>query len=139
MVWVTASSALAQPEVSLAPAADGSLVVVGNGWRPGQRLAVSVGQDVYPIFADSAGGFEVATGQAGPIDQPLRVHRLDIAAPAMARLQYALEFPPDTAPTSAPNPLAVVFAESVLSGAGWGGLVFAGLGAIALVRRLRYV
>ena len=41
VVWVTPSSALAQPEVQLETAADGRLLLVGNGWRPGQKLVVS--------------------------------------------------------------------------------------------------
>ena len=36
----TFSVALAAPDMSVQPAADGTLLVVGNGWRPQQQLVV---------------------------------------------------------------------------------------------------
>ena len=100
--------ALAAPEVSLDPAPDGTLTVVGNGWRPGQRLVVSLGPCSFPAMADSTGSFEVPTGLAS-FHGPVAVHRQRVGTLAMVRLG-----PPDE--PGRPNPLAVLFVQDVLSG-----------------------
>jgi hypothetical protein len=129
VVWVTTSSALAQQEVSMTPGADGNVLLVGNGWRPGQRLVLTVGRDVYPAFVDSAGGFEVATGTAPLAGQVVLVRPLAASAtPAMARLDLETE--------PGPNPFAVLFAESLLAGGGLLVGVGGGLGLIAGARRV---
>jgi hypothetical protein len=126
VVWVTAGSTVAQPLVRLDSASDGQLVIIGDGWRPGQKLVVSLGRDVFPAFADSAGEFEVLTGLSGSTSLPLSIRHLESALPAMAELTE-----------TAPNPLAVAFAEDVLAAATAVALAFAGLGAIVLARRSR--
>jgi hypothetical protein len=126
VVWVTAGSALAQPQVNVVVGTDGNLVLVGAGYRPGQKLALGVGQEVYPAFVDSAGEFEVPTGMSGSTSMPVAVHHIDTLAPAMIELAEP-----------APSPLAIAFAEDVLlAGAGLA-LLFAGLASIAFVRRAR--
>jgi hypothetical protein len=127
VVWVTAGSARAQPQVDVVVGSDGNLILVGAGYRPGQRLAVSLGSTVYRAFADSAGEFEVPTGLSGSTSLPVAVRRVETLAPAMLEL----------AEPAAPSPLAVAFAEDVLiAGAGLAAVI-AGLGAIAFVRRAR--
>jgi hypothetical protein len=127
----TASSALAEAEVALSPAGDGTLLLVGSGWRPGQQLAVSLDDDVFPALADSAGGFEVRTGvPAGGTAPPrLTVRRLDTSAPAFARLLPTSEPPPT------PHPLAILFAESLAMGAILFALSAGGLGALTVALR----
>lgn len=121
--------ALAAPEVSLQAAADGTLSVIGNGWRPGQRLVVSVGPDNFPARADSAGDFEVATGLASYEGQ-VTIHRpdprpLSVQQPELLGERYV------------PNPLAVLFARSVAIGAAVSTLVAGGLAIVALAARSR--
>jgi hypothetical protein len=123
-------TALAAARVSLDPAADGTLILVGSGWRPGQQLAVSVGRDVYPAMADSAGSFEVRTGlpvTSGP-PAPIAVHREDTSALALAALAIA-------SPREEPHPFAVLFAQGLATGATWLAVSAGGIGAIALTSR----
>jgi hypothetical protein len=122
--------ALAAPEVSVDLSPDGTFTVVGNGWRPGQRLVVSLGRTSFAAWADSTGSFEVPTGLVS-YQGPLEVHRPDQTALTMGR------FGPAERP-GLPNPLAVLFAQGLVSGvelaALLGGLV--GLG-IAVARSIR--
>ena len=108
----TAGTALAQPDVSLEPTADGTLLLVGNGWRSGQRLVVSVGHDLYPAVADSAGGFEVRTGQplSNAANATLSVRREDSSTLGLVPLRVVPM--PDQ-----PHPFAVLFAQSLMMGA----------------------
>src|ERR1700737_3087537 len=104
------SVALAQPHVSLDPAPDGSLVLVGSGWRPGQRMVVSVGRDQFPVLADSVGDFEIQTGlvsAAAPPEQ-LAVHRPGAQITQAAGDQPLL--------SATPHPFAVLFAKSLMTG-----------------------
>jgi hypothetical protein len=122
-------SALAQAEVSLEPAPDGTLVLVGNGWRPGQRLVVTVGHDVYPAMADSAGGFELRTGQAATGAAPLlSVRRQEVSTLALA----ALGADPRR---DQPHPFAVLFAESLAMGAALFALTAGGISAVVVAGR----
>jgi hypothetical protein len=126
----TTSVALAEPRVSLDSASDGSLILVGRGWRPGQRMMVSVGQDQFPVQADSVGDFEVPTGLAatGGPSEPLGVHRpYPQIYPAAIRAQQA----------GVPHPFAVLFAQALLTGIAFAGLGAAGIGATLLA--VRYV
>jgi hypothetical protein len=126
----TTSVALAEPRVSLDPAPDGTLILAGHGWRPGQRMVVSVGPDLFPVLADSVGDFEVQTGllsMGGP-PELLAVHRPEAQlSPATVGL---------TAQTDAPHPLAVLFAQTLMTGTAFLGLSAAGLGFIGLAARL---
>jgi hypothetical protein len=125
----TTSVALAEPRVSLDPAPDGSLVLVGSGWRPGQRMMVSVGRDQFPVQADSVGDFEVPTGLAatGAPQEPLAVHG---PYPQITPAMLALIRPNDT-----PHPFAVLFAQSLMTGMVLLGLSAAGIGFAALAMR----
>ena len=126
----TAGPVFASAAVSLDPAPDGTLMLVGRGWRPGQELVISLGTDTYPAQADSSGSFEVPTGlliSGGP-PLSMTVRRPDRSALAFAQL----------APTPAPegqNPFALLFAESLAMGAKFFGLGAGGLGLAALVLR----
>jgi hypothetical protein len=125
-----AGTALAQPEVSLEPAPDGTLLLVGNGWRSGQRLVVLVGHDLYPAIADSAGGFEVRTGQplSNAANAEVSVRREDSSALGFVPLRVAP--PPD-----APHPFAVLFAQSLMMGTIFLTLSAGGVGALLLTAR----
>jgi hypothetical protein len=125
-----AGTALAQAEVSLEPASDGTLVLVGNGWRPGQRLVVTVGHDVYPAMADSAGGFELRTGQAvtGTAPPLLSVRRHNVSTLAFAALGA-------DARRDQPHPFAVLFAESLAMGAALFALAAGGISALVVTGR----
>lgn len=124
----TTSVALAEPRVSLDPASDGSLILVGRGWRPGQRMMVSVGHDQFPVQADSVGDFEVPTGLAatGGPPEPLGVHRpYPRIYPAVIRAQQA----------GLPHPFAVLFAQTLLTGIAFAGVGAAGAGFTLLAVR----
>ncbi len=125
----TTSTALAEPRVSLDPAPDGSLVLVGSGWRPGQRMMVSVGRDQFPVLADSVGDFEVPTGLAatGGPPEPLAVHGpYPRISPAMINQMRQSE---------TPHPFAVLFAQTLMTGASVLGLSAAGIGCALLAAR----
>ena len=119
--------ALAAPDVSLQAAADGTLSVIGTGWRPGQRLVVSLGPDSFPARADSTGSFEVTTGLASYQGQ-LAVHRPDPRPAAPAR---------SAAPGDAyvPDPLAVLFTQSMAIGAALSTLAAGGLAILTRAAR----
>jgi len=121
----TTSVALAEPQVSLDPAPDGNLILVGRGWRPAQRMMVSVGPDQFQVQADSVGDFEVPTGLpvSGP-PEPLAVHRP--YAPIAPSMPAAIR------ETDRSQPLAVLFAQTLLTGTAFVGLAAAGLGLLAL-------
>jgi hypothetical protein len=128
-IFGTAGIALAEPTVSLDPAPDGTLILVGSGWRPGQSLVVSVGRDMFPALTDTVGEFEVQTGlvSTGGPPVPLAVHRPDapiIQATLVQRSQ------PDT-----PHPLAILFAQNLLTGTIFLGLSAAGIGIVSLGAR----
>ncbi len=124
------SQALAAPEVSLGPAPDGTLTVVGNGWRPGQHLVVNLGRASFTALADSTGSFEVSTGLVS-YQGPLAVHRPATSSLASARLGPAED-------PVVPNPLAVLFVQSLVRGVGLvallGGVVGLGMGVARAIR-----
>jgi len=125
----TTSTALAEPRVSLDPAPDGSLVLVGSGWRPGQRMMVSVGRDQFPVLADSVGDFEVPTGLAatGGPPEPLAVHGpYPRISPAMINQMRQ---------TDTPHPMAVLFAQTLMTGTAFLCISGAGIGIAALAAR----
>jgi hypothetical protein len=128
----TTSVALAEPRVSLDPAPDGTLVLVGSGWRPGQRMVVSVGPDLFPVLADSVGDFELQTGlvSTGGPPEPLAVHHPDaqISRTSLGR----------TPQSDTPHPLAVLFAQTLVIGAALLGLSTAGGGLVLLAARYLY-
>jgi hypothetical protein len=126
----TTSVALAEPQISLDPSPDGSLVLVGRGWRPAQRMMVSVGRDEFQVQADSVGDFEVPTGLAasGGPPEPLAVHRpYQQVTPAMLVLMR---------PADAPHPFAVLFAQAFLTGTALAGVGVVGLGFVLLAARV---
>jgi hypothetical protein len=126
----TTSVALAEPQISLDPSPDGSLVLVGRGWRPAQRMMVSVGRDEFQVQADSVGDFEVPTGLAasGGPPEPLAVHRpYQQVTPAMLVLMR---------PADAPHPFAVLFAQAFLTGTAFAGVGVVGLGFVLLGARV---
>ena len=119
--------ALAAPEVSLEAAADGTLSVIGNGWRPGQQLVVSLGTDTFAARTDSAGDFEVATGLASYQGQ-VTIHHPD------ARLLRTQQ-PGPAAERYVPYALAVLFAQSVAIGVAVSALAAGSIGLLALAAR----
>jgi len=125
----SANAAAAAADVSLDPAPDGTLVLVGSGWRPGQQLVVSVGHDVYPAMADSTGGFEVRTGlAANAAPAALTVRRQDTSALAQTRLSIAQR-------REGAHPYAVLFAQSLATGAALFAVSACGIGALVLTAR----
>jgi len=98
------SCALAAPDVTLRHASDGAAVVLGSGWRPGQQLVVSLGQDRFTAYVDSGGGFEVTTSVIG-YKGAVGIHRPDPQVMTFATLGLS-ESPP----------LAVLFAQSLAYG-----------------------
>ena len=118
--------ALAEPRVSLEPAPDGTLILVGSGWRAGQQMVVSIGPDFFPALADAVGEFELPTGlvSTGGPPEPLAVHRTDAQTTPAA---VARPLQPDT-----PHALAVLFAQALLSGAAFLGISAAGIGLMSL-------
>ncbi|HEV7663185.1 MAG TPA: hypothetical protein VGQ62_06590, partial [Chloroflexota bacterium] len=102
MMLAAVTVASAEPLVSLEPAPDGTLVLIGRGWRPGQKLVVSAGPDVFAATADTVGDFEVQTGMPASGGPPvaLAVRRPDPTSVAFTAL-------PLLAPATQPNPFAV--------------------------------
>jgi hypothetical protein len=121
------AAALAAPEVALKAAADGTLSVIGTGWRPGQRLVVSVGADNFPARADSTGSFEVMTGLASS-EGRVAVHRPDPRSTVAARSAALGE-------AYVPDPLAVLFTQSMAIGAVLSTLAAGGLAILTLAAR----
>ena len=78
--------ALAAPDMSVQPAPDGTLLVVGNGWRPQHQLVVSLGHDRFRAFTDSTGSFEISTGLDSYLGA-IAVHHLDTPEPAFVPLK----------------------------------------------------
>ena len=129
----TTSIARAEPLVSIDPAPDGTLILVGSGWRPGSRMVVSVGRDQFPAQADAVGDFEIQTGlvSTGSPPELLAVHRPDADSPdTMAAPQPQ----PDTA-----HSFAVLFAQSVMMGAAFLALSGSCLGLVALGTRYLHI
>jgi len=119
--------ALAAPDVSLQAASDGTLSVIGNGWRPGQQLVVSVGSDTFAARTDSTGDFEVATGLASYQGQ-VAIHHSDPALPSTQQ-------PGPVDERYLPYAPAVLFAQSVAIGAALSALAAGGLALLALAAR----
>ena len=123
----TTSPARAEPQVSLDNAADGTMVLVGSGWRPGQRMVVSVGRDQFAAVADSVGDFEVATGLvATGAPEQLAVHEPAQSAPLFVGQA------PQADPSST---LAVLLAQSLMNGTVCLALSAGSLGLVALAMR----
>jgi len=122
--------AFAAPVVSLSPKPDGTLVLVGSGWRPGQELVISLGTDQFPALADSTGSFEVPTGLLVSGGPPLS---MTVRRPDASSLAFAHLAPPPV--LDGPNPFALLFAQSLAMGATWFGLSAGGLGLAALGAR----
>jgi hypothetical protein len=124
-----ASAATAASEVELTHAADGTLVVLGSGWRPSRQLVVSLGQEHFTADVDETGDFEIPTGLAG-LNGDLAVHHAALASATIGE-----------APVS-PSPLAVLFARSLVEGAlvlvALFGVVVLGAYGIRAVREVGY-
>jgi hypothetical protein len=134
--YLPATQALAQPTVSVEPAPDGTLTLVGDGWRPGQELVVTVGPHAFAAQADLLGEFEVQTQMLSSAGPPglLSVHRPKPAERALARLASS-----DLAADDGAHPYAVLFAQAMAAGAGMFALCVGGLGLLWLaLRPLRY-
>ena len=129
----SAGVALAAPVVSLDASPDGTLRLIGSGWRSGQGMVVSVGSDAFPIVADDNGSFEILTAlpsTTAPLPA-LSVRAQSSASRAFSRLGLASE-------TVAPSAWAVLFAQSLAAGGAWLTLSAGGLGVLSLaVRRFR--
>jgi hypothetical protein len=110
-----ATGAFAAADVRLQRAVDGTLLVVGSGWRPGDKLEVSLGKEQFTTYVDHAGDFEVATGLA-TYQGDLSVHH-----PSATVLP---------AP-GGPNPMAVLFVHGIAEGSAFLGALI-GVGALAL-------
>jgi hypothetical protein len=133
--YVAPSQARAQPTVSLEPAPDGTLTLVGGGWRPGQELVVRVGQLAFAAQADLLGEFEVQTEMLSSTGPP---GLLSVQRPKPAELAFAKLGPPAAANDRA-HPYAVLFAQALATGAGMFALGGGGLGLLWLaLRPLRY-
>lgn len=124
--------ALATSSVELKHAADGTLLVVGEGWRSGQPLVLTLGQERYLAYVDSAGAFEVVTGLTSS-QGPLVVHHPQSGDLAMLALEPT---PPP------PSPLAVALVQGFVDGlrtvAGLGAVAVLLLAAIRPIRNRRY-
>ena len=97
-----ANAAWAASTVDLKHASDGTLLVVGEGWRPG-ALVVTLGQDRFTAQVDSAGDFEVATGLTLGRG-PLALHHVQGTEMPMLALE------------SSPSPLSVALVEGLADG-----------------------
>lgn len=128
LVVATAAPALAAPDVATRAAADGTTVVVGNGWRPGQKLAVIVGGDLFTAQADQTGEFEITT--------PLPFNPLATPQLAVRALPDTFSIAPPTAAPPKPHPLAVLFARSLATSAAWLSIAAAALVAGLVSRRV---
>lgn len=126
--------ALAAAGVTLDPKPDGTLALVGSGWRPGQELVISLGTDAYPVLADSTGSFEVPTGLLVTSGPPLSI---TIRHPDASSLAFAHPGPPPEHEQNVdgPNPFAVLFAEGLATGAKVFAVSAGGLGLTALAAR----
>lgn len=122
----TTSRAMAEPQVSLSPAPDGTLILVGRDWRPGQRMIVSVDQDLFAALADSVGDFEVETGLVANGGPPavLAVRQPNARITAMPS--------PASAHADAPHPFAILFAQSLMTGTALLAMSIASLGSASL-------
>jgi hypothetical protein len=138
LAWLLASAGAsvvwAEPDVSMSGAADGTVLLVGSGWKPGQQLIVSVGREIFPTQADTAGSFEIHTTL--PFDATSGA-ALSVR-PFAGSLSFAALPPAPIAPAAppAPHPLAVLFAQSIADGATWLGACCLALAAAAASARL---
>jgi hypothetical protein len=128
----TADLALAAAAVSLDPRPDGTLVLVGSGWRPGQELVISLGTDAFPALADATGSFEIPTGLLVTSGPPLSI---TIRHPDASSLAFTHLSPAPEQSLDSPNPFAVLFAESLAMGAKAFAFTAAGLSLTALGTR----
>jgi hypothetical protein len=103
VVGASATPALAAPQASFDFAPDGTLVVVGNGWRPAQVLVIRLGSGRFVAYTDSSGEFEVPTGLATYMG-PLSIHRQELASSIASPASDQL------------HPFAVLFAQSLVQG-----------------------
>jgi hypothetical protein len=128
----TAELAIAMAAVSLTPAPDGTVSLVGSGWRPGQQLVISLGGDEFRAQADPAGNFEVSTGlpARGGLPLSITIRREEPNALAFARLG-----PPPELEANGTNPFALLFAESLATGAQFLAVSAGGLGLATLATR----
>jgi hypothetical protein len=126
--YLSPAQALAQPTVSIEPEADGTLTLVGGGWRPGQELVVRVGELAFAAQADLLGEFEIQTEMLSSAGPPglLSVHRPKPAELAFARLDS-----PAVTHDGA-HPYAVLFAQAMAAGAGMFAVCVGGLGLLWL-------
>lgn len=115
------ASAFAAQQTSVEPGTDGTLIVIGSGWRPTEMLVVRLGTDQFVAYTDSSGSFELTTGLYS-YEGALVVRRAD---PSMLATQVAAR----------PSPLAVFFAESVAHGAALLAICLALLGALSMTTR----
>jgi hypothetical protein len=129
----TAELALAMAAVSLTPATDGTVTLVGSGWRPGQQLVISLGGDEFRAEADAAGNFELSTGlpARGGLPLSMTIRREEPNALAFARLGP----PPPELEANGKNPFALLFAESLATGAQFLAVGAGGLGLATLATR----
>jgi hypothetical protein len=121
------ATALAASDIHLARAADGTLLVVGSGWRRGQELVVSLGRQRFNVRADATGDFELPTGLA-TYSGKLQVHHTHASD---------LAFAPLPTPRTTVS-LAQYLARSVTEGlALLGAGLCAGLVTVGIARRRR--
>jgi len=103
MFAVLITPAHAASDLRLRRAADGTWVVVGSGWRPGDHLTVSVGSATFAALADGAGDFEVETG--------LPAYQGEVA------VHHAAERTLSMLSLTGPNPLALALVQGFAQGA----------------------
>jgi len=96
--------AQAASELEMHRAGDGTWIVVGSGWHPGDKLVVTVGPARFLAFADGAGDFEVQTGLQS-LQGEVAVHHQP--AGDMPMLQLA---------SPGPHPLAVALVQGMAEG-----------------------
>jgi hypothetical protein len=104
MFALLVAPAHAASDLEMRRGADGTWVVVGSGWRPGDHLVVSVGPTTFAALADGAGDFEVKTGLQA-YQGEVAVHHQAEAALSMLAL-----------PSMGPNPLAVALVQGLAQG-----------------------
>jgi hypothetical protein len=120
------SPALAASEVQLKHASDGTLLVIGSGYRRDQELVVRLGRQHFSVRADASGEFELATGL--------------VSYGGGLSIQHAAaqDLPFVALAAAAPNPMAVLFAWSLAEGCVLlGGVAGVWLLMLGIIRRRR--